>query len=242
MLMTVARCRSRSSAAEGHDGIAGEDMAPFGEGLVGGDDGGGLFLVTATDDLEEQRRLLVVEPQIADLVNDEQLRSRQHLQVVRHPILREGGLHPPRRLQGGEEQEALAAFGAAEPKGDGEMGLPDAGRTLEDHIPAFIEEAAGAEFLDERAVDGGLESEVKIAEPLYPRQTGEVQAGLDYALTPGRDLRLKQAAEEVRVGPVAGRGLLCDRVELGVRGGGADLQQAVQRELFIVDAHEATSA
>jgi hypothetical protein len=32
------------------------------------------------------------------------------------------------------------------------------------------------------------------------------------------------------------------RVELGVRGGGAELQHAVQRELLIVDAHEATSA
>jgi hypothetical protein len=41
---------------------------------------------------------------------------------------------------------------------------------------------------------------------------------------------------------VSGGGLLGDGIELGMRGGRADLQQAVERELFVVDAHEATSA
>jgi hypothetical protein len=35
---------------------------------------------------------------------------------------------------------------------------------------------------------------------------------------------------------------LGDRVELGVSGGGADLQEAVLGELFIGDAHAETSA
>jgi hypothetical protein len=49
-------------------------MAPFGEGLVRGDDGGGLFLVAAADDLEEQRGLFVIEPEVTDFVDDQQLR------------------------------------------------------------------------------------------------------------------------------------------------------------------------
>ena len=47
-----------------HDGVAGEDVAPFGEGFVGGDDSGGLFLVATADDLEVQRGLLVVESKV----------------------------------------------------------------------------------------------------------------------------------------------------------------------------------
>ncbi len=39
-----------------------------------------------------------------------------------------------------------------------------------------------------------------------------------------------------------GRGLLGDRIELGVSGGGTDLEEPVHGELFVVDAHEATSA
>jgi hypothetical protein len=39
----------------GHDRVAGKDMAPLGEGLVGGDDGGELPFVADADDLEEER-------------------------------------------------------------------------------------------------------------------------------------------------------------------------------------------
>ncbi len=39
----------------GHDGVAGEDVAPVGEGFIGGNDRGGLFFVAATDNLDEQR-------------------------------------------------------------------------------------------------------------------------------------------------------------------------------------------
>jgi hypothetical protein len=51
-----------------HDGVAGEDVAPVAEGFVGGDDGGGLFVVALTDHLEEQRSLIVVEAEVADFV------------------------------------------------------------------------------------------------------------------------------------------------------------------------------
>ena len=37
----------------GHDGIAGKDVSPFREGFVGGDNDGGIFLISVADDLEE---------------------------------------------------------------------------------------------------------------------------------------------------------------------------------------------
>ena len=37
----------------GHDRVTGKDVSPFGKGLLGSDDGCGVFLVTVADDLEE---------------------------------------------------------------------------------------------------------------------------------------------------------------------------------------------
>ncbi len=79
MLTTEARCRRQSKASRGHDGVAGEDVAPVAEGFVGGDDGGGLFFVALANDLEEQRGLVVIESEIADLVDNEQIGRGQHL-------------------------------------------------------------------------------------------------------------------------------------------------------------------
>ena len=56
-----------------HDAVTSEDMTPVAEGFVGGDDGGGLFFITLADDLEEQRSLVVIEAELADLIDDEQL-------------------------------------------------------------------------------------------------------------------------------------------------------------------------
>ena len=53
----------------GHDGVACEDVATIGEGLVGGDDGGEMLFVADADHLEEERGLLGVEAEVADLVD-----------------------------------------------------------------------------------------------------------------------------------------------------------------------------
>jgi hypothetical protein len=50
-------------------GGGGEDLAPFGEGAVGGDDGG-VALVAPADEFEEQVGVAVGVGQVADLVDD----------------------------------------------------------------------------------------------------------------------------------------------------------------------------
>ena len=54
----------------GDDGIA-EDLAPFGEAAVGGQDHGAL-LVAGVDELEEQVAAAGHDGQVADLVDDQQ--------------------------------------------------------------------------------------------------------------------------------------------------------------------------
>ncbi len=51
----------------GHNGIAGEHLAPFGERLVAGEDDRLLALIALADNLEQQGGLGTIERQIADL-------------------------------------------------------------------------------------------------------------------------------------------------------------------------------
>jgi len=226
----------------GHDGVTGEDVAPIAEGFVGCDDGGDLFFVAVADDLEQQRGLIAVESEVTDFIDDQQFWGDEHLHEVGHAIGAEGGFHAPDQIHGGEEEQALAPLGTSDTQGDGQMGFADAGRALEDDVTAFCHVAPGGQLLDEGPVNRRLEGEVKIPEALLPGQAREVQTGLDDALPPGGDLRFEQPAQEVRVGPVLGGGLLGHRIELGMGGGGADLQESVGCQLFINGTHEATSA
>lgn len=68
-----------------------------------------------------------------------------------------------------------------------------------------------------------------------------MQTGVDYPLAAGGDLQLQQTAQEVRVEPVVGGGLLDDGVELSVGRSGANLQKAVLGELFVRDSSRALS-
>ena len=64
-----------------HDRIAGEDVRPFGEGFIGGDDGGGVLFVAMADDLEEHGGAGLIEAEIADFVDDEQPGLGEHFQA-----------------------------------------------------------------------------------------------------------------------------------------------------------------
>jgi len=55
----------------GHDGVAGEDVAPVRKGLVAGEDDGLLHLVAFADGLEEKTGVRGFQREVANLVDDE---------------------------------------------------------------------------------------------------------------------------------------------------------------------------
>ena len=59
----------------GNDAVSGEDLGPLAEALVRGEHDRAA-LVAPGDDLEEERRLLCVQGQEADLVDDQQAGAR----------------------------------------------------------------------------------------------------------------------------------------------------------------------
>lgn len=74
----------------GHDRVAGEDVAPIGEGFVACDDDGLLLLITTGDDLKEQAGLRGVESEVAGLVEHQQCRPNKILDLTREPVLAHG--------------------------------------------------------------------------------------------------------------------------------------------------------
>lgn len=221
----------------GHDGIAGKDVSPFREGFVGGDNDGGIFLISVADDLEEQGSSGGIQAEVADFIDDEQLGLSKHFHGMREPILGEGSSQTAGQLHGAEEEETVAEFGRQDSKGDGEMGLADSWRAQKDDVSAIGQEASGGQFFDEDFVDGGLEGEVKILDALKVGQSGKAQVCLDDATAALCEFRLQETAQEVAVAPGFSGGLLGDVVEFGESGGGAELFESVRGEFFVGQAH-----
>ena len=111
----------------GGDHRVAEDVPPGAEALVAGDDDRAA-LVAAADELEEQVGALAIDRDVADLVDDQDLRLGEELELLVEAVLgerlAEGGDEPGR----GGEQRPVAQLAGLEAEGDREMGLADAGR------------------------------------------------------------------------------------------------------------------
>ena len=76
----VAMMEQAIDQRSGHE-IVTEDLAPFVEGLVRGQDGGGGF-VAAGHELEEEHGAVAIDREVADLVDDQDRRVREGLEPV----------------------------------------------------------------------------------------------------------------------------------------------------------------
>ena len=130
---------------------------------------GVIALVAVAEDLEEEAGLGGVETEVADLIDDEEFGLGQRLDGMAKAVLGEGGAELASQFHGGDEVEAVAEFGSDDAQGDGEVGLADAGRTQEQDVATFGQEAASGEFLQQAPVDGRLEGEVEVGEALEGR-------------------------------------------------------------------------
>ena len=90
--------------------------------------------MACVDELEEQRRAVLADGEVADLVDDEQGGMGQHLQAAGQVA---GGLGLGERFdQAGEGAvvDAPSGLGGGDREADREVGLADAGRAEEDHV------------------------------------------------------------------------------------------------------------
>ena len=226
--------------------VAGQQLGPVLDALVGGDEDGASSVAVA-DEPEEQRGGLPVHGLEAHLVDDEQ----RHVEVLApaQPGGRELGI----ALEGGDElldaqeQHREAVLHSLDAQGDGQMCFPHTRGSLDEEGLAGAQPGAGGQGLDARALDGGLEGEVEVAERLAGGQAGELERGADAPLLAFGELVGQQAIQEGVRGQLlaVGLGQPLGQVLCGVHeacapkllGGGIEIHPGARP-----GAHRATSA
>lgn len=185
--------------------------------LVGGDDNGPL-LVAFTDQLEEERGRLLGEFQIAQLVNDQEIKSRQILQEFDQASGHIGGGQIECELFGCGKENTLALLTGLEAEGDGQMGLAHAGRAEEEDVPGLLQEVERGQLPQELLIELGLIAPVEGVQVAEHREARGLDTVIDGAVDFGDDLQLQQVQEKLLVGePGFGRVLNFLRVVIADR-------------------------
>ena len=199
----------------GHDGIAGEDLAPIAEGFVAGEDDAALGFVALADDLEEKAGLRCFQGEVADFIDDEKFGPGEVFHFAVEAVFGHGLGEAAGDIDGGGEVNAMAELGGDQAQADGQVGFADAGRTEEDEVAPFVKEASGGQFIDEPAVERRLGLELEVIEFLEIGEAGELEVEFDGAAMALGQFAIQQAAEKVAVGSLPGGGLLAGGVQPG---------------------------
>ena len=170
MGITSAWCSKRSSRARGQHIIA-QQRAPLGEAAVAGEDHRRLF-VAGGHEIKQLLGLTGGQAQVADLVNHQQARG----QIAPALLAPAGGLQFVGELPQGREARRIARFQRPGGEGQGQMGFPHARWAEQDDIGRRLQEAQGAQFLDETFGEGRLEGEVEALQGLGAGQMGGADA------------------------------------------------------------------
>lgn len=122
-------------------------------------------------------RLIGVEWQVTDLVNDQESVAAETLHQVRQAILTHGSLDLQHQVGGCCEPGLDPGIRGLVTKSNGQVCLADAGWAEEDDVLAACDEAQGAQLLDLAPWGCGGELEVVIAPGLDRRKTGHPDEG-----------------------------------------------------------------
>jgi len=147
------------------DNRAAEDVAPFGEAAVRGQDHGAP-LIPGVHELKDQIAAAGDDGQVADLVDDQQLRPAQEAQAFAQGAFALGlGQRADDVGQGGEV-DRTAGLDSLDPKSQRQVGFAAAGLPNEVDDLMAVDELELGQGEDTVAVERGLEREVKAAQGL----------------------------------------------------------------------------
>lgn len=165
--------------SRGHDDVPGEDLAPVGEGFVAGQDDGLTFFIAFADGLEEQAGMRLFQRKIADFINDEQFGPSKVLDLAGEAVLGDGDGHATGQIDGGSEVDAVTHVSGQHAERDSQMGFTYAGRTEEDYVAAFVQEASCCQFVEDAPVERRLFLELEVSQMFLIGQFGELQVQED---------------------------------------------------------------
>ena len=189
----------------GDDRVA-EKLLPVDEALVGGQDRRAL-LVPVGDELEKEISLAAVDREITDLVDDDQAGREERLPFAL------GFLELADQRRHGREVDLKAVTAGLDGQGDGQMGLPDAGRAQENDVFMLWKESQVEKLHNRFLVQMGVEAEVVFLDGLGKRQPGNLEGGLEASFLPGRHFLLQEMIQEGEVGGLGFPGPAGDRFQ-----------------------------
>src|SRR5579864_2700956 len=136
----------------GRQDVVAEDRAPLRHDLVGGDQQAAAF-VPAGDELEKEMGAASLERQVAELVDDQQLRLRVKHQTVAQLPISFGFRERRQERRGAREEDGVAGLDDRPPERDREMRLADAGRAEDQDVFGLTEEACRRELAHQPLID-----------------------------------------------------------------------------------------
>ena len=135
----------------GGEDVVTEDRAPLRDDLVGGDQQTAAF-VPAGDELEKEMGAASFKRQIAELVDDQQLRLRIKHQAVAQLSVGFGFGQRHEEGRGAREEDRVAGFDDGASECDREMCFADTGRAEDQDVFGWPEKVSGRELADEPLV------------------------------------------------------------------------------------------
>jgi hypothetical protein len=161
--------------------LVGEDLAPFAERLVGGDEQGSP-LVPGTDEFEEHAGFRLILGDVGEVVEDQQVVFVELGDGRFESELASGDLQSLDETGGTGEQDAPAVFDESEAERCRQVALSAARRAEHDQVGAFFEPAiTGGERHDLGLADDRYGFEVEGVEGLAGRQSGFGKMAFDAA-------------------------------------------------------------
>lgn len=160
-------------------GRVGEDLAPFAERLVGGDEDRAPF-VAGTDQLEQHAGLGLILGDVGEVVEDQEVEPVEAREGRFEGEVAPGDLELLDEVGGAGEQHLPSAFDQRQADGRGQMALSAAGRPEQEQVGPGAELCvAGGDGHDLGLGDGGDGLEVEGVQGLARRQAGLGEMTLD---------------------------------------------------------------
>ena len=223
--------------------VSSKIVAPVGDAAVGGQDDRAVF-VAAADDLEEVAGGFVGHRQVAELVDDQQLRAVPEAHRVGPAAFERGAWRCGRRgrrrwcsRRGSRPRRRCGRAIVAS------IVLPTPGGPISKTLAFSSMKRSVARSSTRRRSRRGLGAEVELLERLAGGKLGEAQPALEAALLDGGDLGGEQVVQELGVAGLVALGVLERGRELLGDGGEAQVGE-VRAELLVggVGHQHATSA
>jgi hypothetical protein len=171
-----------------------ESCCPVSDPDVGRQNRGGLQ-VALIDHLEQRRRAVTGQRQVAKFVNHQELRAGEEPHAGRPPTFDRGLVTASGEIGRSGEIDPVSGLGRAARQRGGQHRFSHSGWPDEQNIRGVVQETQRGEVADQFLVDPGLRGEVEVRQRPRIRQAREPQPAGEATCFGGVDLDFQQSLE-----------------------------------------------